>query len=95
MVLNQASVNDLSGGHCNDTSKNVHMKIEVYVCNKTGGKIPRFSPYPNYFHFNCIMVSIQGVVSQVNIGKVTGYELTKTVNQHASLSTLGVWCGVL
>ena len=34
----QSSVNDVSGGHCNDTSKNVHMKIEVYVCNKTGGK---------------------------------------------------------
>ena len=47
----QSSVNDLSGGHCNDTSKNVHMKIEVYVCNKTGGKFPRFSSYPNYFSF--------------------------------------------
>ncbi|XP_074610896.1 uncharacterized protein LOC141865492 isoform X2 [Acropora palmata] len=35
----QSSVNDLSGGHCNDTSKNVHMKIEVYVCNKTGDRI--------------------------------------------------------
>ena len=60
----QSSVNDLSGGHCNDTSKNVHMKIEVYVCNKTGGKFPRFSSYPNYFHCNCIMVFIhfQGVV---------------------------------
>ncbi|XP_044164745.1 uncharacterized protein LOC122947298 [Acropora millepora] len=35
----QSSVNDLSGGHCNHTSKNVHMKIEVYVCNKTGDRI--------------------------------------------------------
>ncbi|XP_067026868.1 uncharacterized protein [Acropora muricata] len=35
----QSSVNYLSGGHCNDTSKNVHMKIEVYVCNKTGDRI--------------------------------------------------------
>ncbi|XP_067028752.1 uncharacterized protein [Acropora muricata] len=35
----QSSVNDLSGGHCNDTSKNVHMKIEIYVCNKTGDRI--------------------------------------------------------
>ena len=47
----QSSVNDLSGGHCNDTSKNVHMKIEVYVCNKTGGKFPTFFSYPNYFEF--------------------------------------------
>ncbi|XP_067026264.1 uncharacterized protein [Acropora muricata] len=35
----QSSVNDLSGGHCNHTSKNVYMKIEVYVCNKTGDRI--------------------------------------------------------
>ncbi|XP_067052185.1 ephrin-B3-like [Acropora muricata] len=35
----QSSVNDLSGGHCNDTSNNVDMRIEVYVCNKTGDRI--------------------------------------------------------
>ncbi|XP_015780708.1 PREDICTED: uncharacterized protein LOC107358622 isoform X5 [Acropora digitifera] len=35
----QSSVKDLSGGHCNDTSKNVYMKVEVYVCNKTGDRI--------------------------------------------------------
>ena len=36
----QSSVNGLHGGHCNDTYRNVQMKIEVYVCKKTGGKVP-------------------------------------------------------
>ena len=45
----QSSVNDLFGGHCNDTSNNVDMRIEVYVCNKTGGKFPTCFSYPKYF----------------------------------------------
>ena len=64
----QSSVNNLSGGHCNDTSKNIHMKIEVYVCNKTGGRFPRFSSHPSYFHYNGIMVFIhferRGILSK-------------------------------
>ena len=31
-----SSLNSTSGGHCNDTGKNVSMKFEVYVCNNTG-----------------------------------------------------------
>jgi len=31
-----SNINATSGGHCNDTAKNVSMKIEVYVCNNTG-----------------------------------------------------------
>ena len=54
----QSSVDDLSGGHCNDTSKNVHMRIEVYICNKTGGKFPTCFSYPKYFHSDCILVFI-------------------------------------
>lgn len=30
-----SNINATSGGHCNDTGKNVSMKIEVYVCNNT------------------------------------------------------------
>ncbi|XP_020605222.1 uncharacterized protein LOC110044041 [Orbicella faveolata] len=30
-----SNINATSGGHCNDTGKNVSMKIEVYVCNET------------------------------------------------------------
>ena len=29
------NINATSGGHCNDTGKNVSMRIEVYVCNNT------------------------------------------------------------
>ena len=64
----QSSVNDLSGGHCNDTSKNVHMKIEVYVCNKTGGKFPRFSPLPKLFslqlHYGFHSFSRSGILKE-------------------------------
>ncbi|KAM7440788.1 Ephrin-B2a [Porites harrisoni] len=31
----QAHLNDLSGGHCNDTKNGIFMKIEVYVCKKS------------------------------------------------------------
>ncbi|XP_029181703.2 uncharacterized protein [Acropora muricata] len=31
----QSSVKGVHGGHCNDTYRNVQMKIEVYVCKKT------------------------------------------------------------
>ena len=57
----QSSVNYLSGGHCNDTSKNIQMKIEVYVCNKTGGKFPRCSSYPKYFQCIMVFIHFQGI----------------------------------
>ena len=31
----QTHLNDLSGGHCNDTKNGIFMKIEVYVCKKS------------------------------------------------------------
>ena len=31
----QSHLNDLRGGHCNDTENGIFMKIEVYVCKKS------------------------------------------------------------
>lgn len=31
----ESHINDTSGGHCADTTNNIYMKIEVYVCKKS------------------------------------------------------------